>query len=217
MRRRFFPSESVIALTNAEVASQRRVRHREIGTRFSGGHTFSRGALYALLSIPIDVGEIRHKNLRHPGQHQAIVDRTEWERTQRQLQEHPIRTKSHDASLERSPLTGRLVDENGDGLTPSYARKRERKYRYYVSRDVPSQGLASSRVGWRLPARELENRVAAAISGKCSMTGLLFLKAAQRTTHDAGRIERVLHAARTWSRLLQSEASYCQMLWIGRS
>ena len=40
----------------------------------SGGHSFSRGALYALLSNPLYVGEIRHKNLRHPGQHQAIVE-----------------------------------------------------------------------------------------------------------------------------------------------
>ncbi len=53
----------------------------KIGTRFSGGHSFSRGALYALLYNPIYVGEIRHKNLRHPGQHQTIVDRAEWERT----------------------------------------------------------------------------------------------------------------------------------------
>jgi site-specific DNA recombinase len=32
------------------------------------------------------------------------------------------------------------------------------------------------------------------------------LEAAQKTTHDSGRIERVLHAARSWSRLLRSEA-----------
>ena len=35
----------------------------------SGGCSFSRGALYALLSNPIYVGEIRHKSICHPGQH----------------------------------------------------------------------------------------------------------------------------------------------------
>src|SRR5467141_210511 len=80
----------------------------------SGGHSFSRGALYALLSNPIYLGEIRHKNLRHPGQHQPIVDRAVWQRTQHQLQEHRVSAKSHDSSVERSPLIGRLVDENGD-------------------------------------------------------------------------------------------------------
>jgi site-specific DNA recombinase len=189
-------------LDRGGVVSKRRTSKTGIE---SGGHSFSRGALYALLSNPIYVGEIRHKNLRHPGQHQAIVDRAVWERTQQQLQEQRVRTKSHDASFEKSPLTGRLVDENGDGLTPSHARKGERKYRYYVSRNSPAQGLAPSRVGWRLPARELEDRVAAAIREMLDDESSV-LEAAQKTTHDSGRIERVLHAARSWSRLLQSEA-----------
>jgi site-specific DNA recombinase len=171
----------------------------------SGGHSFSRGALYALLSNPIYVGEIRHKNLRHPGQHQAMVDRAVWERTQQQLQDHRVRTKNHDAGIEKSPLIGRLVDENGDRLTPSHARKGERKYRYYVSRNIAAQGATPARLGWRLPARELEGRVAAAV-GEMLDDESSVLEAAQKTTHDSGRVERVLHAARSWSRLLHSEA-----------
>jgi DNA invertase Pin-like site-specific DNA recombinase len=170
----------------------------------SGGHAFSRGALYALLSNPIYVGEIRHKNLRHPGQHQPIIDRSVWERTQQQLQEHRVRTKSHEESIEKSPLIGRLVDENGEGLTPSHARKGERKYRYYVSRNCPARGAIPARLGWRLPARELEGRVAAAIREMLDDESSVF-EDVQKTTHDSGRIERVLHAARSWSRLLQSE------------
>jgi site-specific DNA recombinase len=170
----------------------------------SGGHAFSRGALYALLSNPIYVGEIRHKNLRHPGQHQPIIDRSVWERTQQQLQEHRVRTKSHEESIEKSPLIGRLVDENGEGLTPSHARKGERKYRYYVSRNCPARGAIPARLGWRLPARELEGRVAAVIREMLDDESSVF-EDVQKTTHDSGRIERVLHAARSWSRLLQSE------------
>jgi site-specific DNA recombinase len=171
----------------------------------SGGHSFSRGALYALLSNPIYVGEIRHKNLRHPGQHQAIVDRAVWERTQQQLQEHRVRAKSHDARPEKSPLIGRLVDENGAKLTPSHARKGERKYRYYVSRNCPAQGLGPSRIGWRLPAGELEDRVAAAV-GKMLGDESAVLEAAQKTAIDSSQVDRVLHAARTWRHRLQSEA-----------
>ena len=51
----------------------------------SGNCTFSRGALYTLLANPIYIGEIRHKNLRHPGQHQPIVDRATWDAVQDQL------------------------------------------------------------------------------------------------------------------------------------
>ncbi len=171
----------------------------------SGGHSFSRGALYALLSNPIYAGEIRHKNLRHPGQHQAIVDRTVWERTQHQLEEHRVRARRDNGSHEKSPLIGRLVDENGDRLTPSHARKGERKYRYYVSHNILAQGPAPSRVGWRLPARELEDRVAAAV-GEMLGDESAVLEAAQKTEIDSGRVDRILHAARTWRHRLQSDA-----------
>src|SRR4051812_10217997 len=50
-----------------------------------GGQPFSRGALYALLSNPIYVGEIAHKGARYPGQHEAILDRATWEQVQEQL------------------------------------------------------------------------------------------------------------------------------------
>src|SRR5271169_3971216 len=57
----------------------------------SGGCRFSRGALYELLANPIYVGEIRHKRERHPGQHEAILDRKLWERVQRKLQNRAAR------------------------------------------------------------------------------------------------------------------------------
>jgi site-specific DNA recombinase len=170
----------------------------------SGGCSFSRGALYALLSNPIYVGEIRHKGVCHLGQHEAILDRAVWDRTQQQLRERRVRNKSRDARVEKSPLIGRLVDENGDRLTPSHARKGERKYRYYVSRNFPAQGSAPSRVGWRLPARELEERVATAVREMLDDEAAV-IEAAQKTDIDSRQIDQVLHAARTWSHRLQSE------------
>src|SRR5215470_11869294 len=49
-----------------------KVRLSRKGTE-SGGKSFSRGALYELLSNPIYIGEVRHKRERHPGQHEAIL------------------------------------------------------------------------------------------------------------------------------------------------
>jgi site-specific DNA recombinase len=169
------------------------------------GTRYPEGALYALLSNPLYVGEIRHKNLRHPGQHQAIVDRAVWERTQQQLQEHRVRANNHAAGFEKSPLIGRLVDEHGERLTPSHARKGERKYRDYVSRTFPARGDVPATLGWRLPARELEDRIAAAV-GEMLGDELAVLEAAQKTDMNSSRIDRVLYAARTWCQRLQSEA-----------
>jgi hypothetical protein len=41
-----------------------------------------RGALYTLLRNPIHLGEVRHKGVRYPGQHQPIVERSMWDKTQ---------------------------------------------------------------------------------------------------------------------------------------
>ena len=42
-----------------------------------------------------------------------------------------VRGKGRQAP-DRSPLTGRLFDETGDRLTPSYTTKKERRIRYFV-------------------------------------------------------------------------------------
>jgi site-specific DNA recombinase len=62
---------------------------------------------------PIYVSEIRHKGVCHPGQHEAILDRAVWDRTQQQLREHRVRGKSRGTRVEKSPLIGRLVDLAG--------------------------------------------------------------------------------------------------------
>ena len=43
---------------------------------------YSRGHLYNMLCNPIYIGEIRHKDQRFPGRHEAIVNRDTWDRVQ---------------------------------------------------------------------------------------------------------------------------------------
>jgi site-specific DNA recombinase len=95
----------------------------------SGGNSFSRGALYVLLSNPIYIGEIRHKGIRHPGLHEPVVERELWEKTQLLLRSQAVRGRSRTKAV-ASPLMGRLFDESGQSLTPSHAVKGERRYRY---------------------------------------------------------------------------------------
>ena len=49
-----------------------KIRLSRNGNR-SGGKAFSRGALYELLSNPVYIGEIRHREERHLGQHEPIM------------------------------------------------------------------------------------------------------------------------------------------------
>ncbi len=131
----------------------------------SGGQRFSRGALYAMLSNPIYIGEIRHKGARHLGQHEAIIDREVWEALQAQLRSNAPDRRERVGKSDPSPLAGKLFDEAGERLTPSHAVKRGRRYRYYVSRAFFDGMAEQAERGWRLPAQEIERAVATAAIG----------------------------------------------------
>src|SRR4029077_612284 len=96
-----------------EVVSKIRVSRKGIR---SGGRSFSRGALYELLSNPIYIGEIRHKRERHPGQHEAILDRDLWEKVQECLLGRAARTSEPRTKAPPSPLAGKVFDETGEPL-----------------------------------------------------------------------------------------------------
>src|SRR5229473_2586291 len=128
----------------------------------SGGQSFSRGALYTLLSNPIYIGEIRHKGVCHPGSHSPVVERSTWNKTAGLLREHRSQFQVRTSRAAPSPLIGKLFDERGEGLTPSHAVKGKRRYRYYVSRSLIKGCASQATNGWRVPAAELERIVATA-------------------------------------------------------
>src|SRR6266851_1975700 len=145
-------------LTRDGVLSKVRVSKK--GNR-SGGQPFGRGALYELLANPIYLGEIRHRKVRHPGQHLAIVDRAVWEKVQERLRTQAAHHRTIDRGAVSSPLAGKLFDKSGEPLYACGANKRTRRYRYYVSRKV-ILGSERTRTDWRLPALEIERAVASA-------------------------------------------------------
>ena len=129
----------------------------------SGGRPFSRGALYELLANPIYIGEIRHKKIRHPGQHEAIVDRETWEKVQKRLSEQTARDGTPKIRAAANVLAGKLFDEQGEPLYSTGAKGRHGgRYRYYVSRELVRGGGSSlnAEKRWRLAAPELEQSVA---------------------------------------------------------
>ena len=136
------------------------VAHRITGK--SGGCSFSRGALYELLANPIHIGEIRHKQERYPGQHEAIVPRELWERVQQRLRVNAARGRQSSTSAIASPLAGKIFDADGEPLYAQGAAKAGRRYRYYVSRSLVTGSSSDERKSWRLAAPELERAVAIA-------------------------------------------------------
>jgi site-specific DNA recombinase len=167
----------------------------------SGGNSFFRGALYVLLSNPIYIGEIRHKDVRLPGLHEPIVERELWEKTQLLLHSQALRGGSRTKAV-ASPLMGRLFDESGQSLTPSHAVKGERRYRYYVSRSLIKGTADSAGRGWRLPAPEIERTVAA--SAREILSDRIGIAAAALGLAE-NRLPAIFSGAEGWRARLQSE------------
>ncbi|MEQ9490515.1 MAG: recombinase family protein [Alphaproteobacteria bacterium] len=121
----------------------------------SGGKSFSRGNLYEILSNPTYVGRIPAKDESYPGLHDAIINEETWNRVQDQLNGNAVGRASDTNNTSQMMLTGLVFDETGDPLTPTYANKKGRRYRYYVSNRVLIDASRHDD-GWRLPARALE-------------------------------------------------------------
>jgi DNA invertase Pin-like site-specific DNA recombinase len=124
-----------------------------------GGKPFSRGHLYTLLSNPIYTGQIAHKGELHPGQHPALIDDESWSTVRDQLAANTSDHRRKAKAAEPSLLAGLLVDARGERLTPSHAVKKGRRYRYYVSAALITDGGTDRAQGWRLVAREIDEVV----------------------------------------------------------
>jgi len=138
-----------------------RSKQRISGTgKSSGGGVYSRGALYSLLQNRIYRGEITHKQLSYPGQHEAIIDRDIWDRVQARFKANIKAERKRPRTTEGSLLTGLLYDAQGNRFTPSHVTKKGKRYRYYVSQEVIYGGKRSSGSGpTRLPADEIDDLV----------------------------------------------------------
>jgi site-specific DNA recombinase len=110
-----------------------------------GGGTFSRDALYHLLSNPIYLGRIRHREVTYEGQHPAIIEQAIWDQVQAQLQSSARRTRGRRTDRSVTLLRGKIFDNEGHSMTPTYTPKANgQRYRYYVSQAVLKQGRVDS-------------------------------------------------------------------------
>ena len=86
----------------------------------AGDKPINRGALYYLLQNRLYLGEIVHKEKSYPGRREAIVDEALWDEVQAILAANTNGERRKEAR-QPSLLTGLVVDEQGESLTPSHA------------------------------------------------------------------------------------------------
>jgi hypothetical protein len=136
-----------------------------------GGGSFGRGALYHLLQNRIYQGEVVHKGISYPGEHERIIDDELWSAVQTRLAAN--RGARRRSRLETgSLLTGLIFDARGNLMSPTYSVRGGKRYRYYVSRLLVRGGRKEgSRC--RVGAEELDRLVGEALGQQLSVPELL--------------------------------------------
>jgi site-specific DNA recombinase len=160
--RRYLEIGSVVRLKAFLDQEDARLPFRTDGTgKTIGGGLISRGHLYKILSNPIYLGRLTHKGQVHDGLHDPIVDQETWDWVQLSLAEHAQRTAGNRQNSD-ALLAGKLFDDHGNRMSPSHATKRGRRWRYYVSQAVLQNRKHEAGSVARVPALEIEARVAEA-------------------------------------------------------
>lgn len=134
-----------------------KVRHLSSG-RTVGGMPLGRGSVAHLLRNRFYIGEVAFKGEILPGEQPPILDRQLFEAVQRRLDEqrtnHTLTRSSSEALL-----MGRIFDDRGNRMTPGYARKGGKRYRYYLSSALSNGQAEHAGSVNRLPASEIETIV----------------------------------------------------------
>jgi hypothetical protein len=123
-----------------------------------GGIPFTRGPLAHLLRNRFYIGEVAFKGEILAGEQPAIVDKGLFEAVQAKLSQQ---VSNHKVSRTKSEalLLGRIFDDRGHRMTPSHARRRGIKYRYYISSALLQGRRNQAGSVTRIPAHEVETLV----------------------------------------------------------
>lgn len=97
-----------------------------------GGVPLTYGPLAYLLKNRIYIGEMGHKNKWYAGEHEPIIDRKLFDRVQQQLADNAVDRKNR-RSESGALLMGKLFDERGNAMSPSFSAKNGVRYTFYVS------------------------------------------------------------------------------------
>ena len=117
-------------LTHAYVAGQ---------GRCGASSPFQAGPLLHILRNPVSVGEIRHKGVQYPGEHEPIVDRGLWEAVQFALNGNREQREQAPARDPRAMLRGLVRGADGVAMMiKETAKPNGRRYSYYIS--SPTEG-----------------------------------------------------------------------------
>jgi site-specific DNA recombinase len=154
----YYRTCSLLKVTDAanKLGHRTKVRIKKDGTK-SGGDKIARLSIYNILNNHIYIGKIHHKGEYYQGEHKPIISEELWNNVHKHIKVNsserkklPIKTKM------TALLKGIIFDTQGYALTPSFSKKKDKIYKYYVNTKAIKDGYENCDI--RLfPAEELEN------------------------------------------------------------
>src|SRR5260221_9926633 len=100
--------------------------------KYNGAIPFTYGPLAYFLKNRVYLGEVHHGGKWFEGEQEAIIDRATFDRVQELL-----KSKAQGRKVKRSKsgalLQGKLFDDKGNRMSPSFSSRNGVRYRFYVS------------------------------------------------------------------------------------
>ena len=126
------------------------------------GRRIDKGFIYKLINNRVYIGEAVHKGTAYPGEHTAIISKELWDRLHSILQRSPRERRAENRSTSEALLKGLIFSNSGAAMTPTYTRKGDRLYHYYISMDAIQNRTPTADAGpARLPAALVDGAVIA--------------------------------------------------------
>ncbi len=126
--------------------------------KYNGGIPFTYGPLSHFLNNRVYLGETRYKDKWFSGEHEAIVSRETFDAVQDLLRSNVVRRKAHQTAS-NSILMGKLYDDRGNRMSPTYSVKNGVRYRFYASSALLRGRKADAGTVGRVAAQEIETMV----------------------------------------------------------
>jgi DNA invertase Pin-like site-specific DNA recombinase len=136
--------------------------------KYRGGIPFTYGPLAHVLKNRVYLGEVHHGGKWYPAEHKPILDQKTFDQVQILLAENRIATQTRQ-SASGALLAGKLLDDRGNRMSPSFSVKNGIRYRFYVSRAILRGRKSQAGSIARVPAKLIEDIVIHAIRERMAL------------------------------------------------
>lgn len=97
------------------------------------GQPITKSAIYKILCNQIYIGKISHKGTIYEGEHDGIIDPQIFEKVRSMIDTRVPNSSPLRCTATSYLLRGLVFDQDGYAMTCAAAKKKEKRYRYYVS------------------------------------------------------------------------------------